>query len=84
LEILEGCIKLKINPSVLEQTTKCSFDFLCLEDEAYPLCQAHHPINGVTEVLEHRGENCPYAVIFGANTFCTCPTRSEILKEYHL
>lgn len=77
-------MKLEIDRSVIQKTTKCSFDFLCLEDEAYPLCQAHHAINGVTEVIEHQGHNCPYAVIFGVNTFCTCPTRSEILKKYHL
>ena len=76
-------MRLELDQSVLDRTTKCSFDFLCLEDAAYPLCQAHHPINGVTEVQEHQGYNCPYAVIFGVNTFCTCPTRSEILKKYH-
>ncbi len=73
---------LQIHPAVLHQTTRCPFEFACLVDERYPLCDCLQVINEVTGVIDHQGRACPYGVIFGGGYYCACLTRSAVCDQY--
>jgi len=75
-------MQLQIPPSVLQQTTSCPFEFSCLSDERYPLCDCLRVISEVTEVIEHQGRACPYRVVFGSGYYCACLTRSVVCDQY--
>jgi len=73
---------LKISEEILQQTTKCKFNFACLIDEKYPLCQVKKQISSVTFVTSS-GSFCNYSMPYGYGFVCNCPTRKEVYKKYN-
>jgi len=75
-----------IRKEVLEQTTKCEFNFECLTCDIKKMCQVIATVGDSNDVLYvHPGKNhggCPYFTSFGKSYVCSCPVRMEIYREY--
>ena len=81
---------LRVSDEALEKTTKCSWNYCCLEDETSPKCPAHTSMCKVETALDKllfvywNHEDCSYKLAFGDGFMCTCAVRFEIYKRYHM
>lgn len=78
-------MKIEVNPDVINKTTHCDHDFLCLSDE-WTQCGVIKNLIGGKLLCVHfdwgKQRDCSYMVLFGGDYYCTCPTRIEIYKRY--
>jgi len=72
-----------ISEETLKSTTKCQFDFACLEGNGFPKCVVDYSVknNGVF-IKQENDQRCPYKMAFGYSYICYCPTRYEIYEKY--
>ena len=76
---------IKIAEEILEKTAYCEHDFSCLSGARFCTCADNRSIGyGMLEVILKNGDDCKYHVTFGDTSFCTCPTRVEIYKQYSI
>jgi len=64
-------------------TTRCKKNFSCLNGSKDCLCEVDDS-NGSHTVSIKTGGNtsCNYLLQLGAATYCLCPIRNEIYKQY--
>jgi len=78
-------MKIEVNENVIDKTTHCDHDFLCLSDE-WKQCGIVKALiaDNLLYVDFDWGQrrNCSYMVSFGSGYYCTCPIRIEIYKRY--
>ena len=70
---------------VIEETTKCQYDFGCLTTGECPCgCQVEG-VDGknVIYLKSKKHKQCPYNLPFGDGTLCICPTHYIIQKKQH-
>ena len=78
-------MKIEVNENVINKTTHCDHEFICLEDE-WTQCGVVKTL--ITDKLLYvhfewgQQRACSYRVPFGNGYYCTCPTRIEIYKRY--
>lgn len=68
---------------LLEQTTKCQKDYMCLKDEMRDTCGVKKLIYSVFLFVESMNcTNCPYHIDWGSNDICRCPLKIGLYKKY--
>ena len=68
---------------VLKESRLCQKDFQCREGGEYPLCPVERHIEGDgLFIRKTHKEFCPYELMFGDSSICTCPARIEIYERY--
>jgi len=77
----------KINDKIRKQTTKCSYNFICLDNGAWDTCVVKRDVQRT--FLEIKTQNsqvdCSYRFSYGDSSFfCSCPTRGEIFRRYKI
>ena len=78
-------MKIEVNENVINKTTHCDHDFLCLSDEWTPCGVVKTLIADNLLYVDFdwaKRRACSYMVSFGGGYYCTCPTRIEIYKRY--
>ncbi|MGC9307645.1 MAG: hypothetical protein ACP5FL_02575 [Thermoplasmatota archaeon] len=81
----------EIQPEILDRTTKCSHDFVCLEHNGneYPRCGVKLDVTQRIIVVFSRRERCdacPYCISFGMSErsfICQCPTRIALFYRHN-
>ncbi len=90
---IKGCImNLHISDEARGKTTKCPYDFICLNDakklvcgENTLMCAPDKVINEQYLFIKSAGTNdCPYKMSFGFSHICHCPVRLEIFERYSI
>jgi hypothetical protein len=83
LHYVVGLLMYLISEETLKSTTKCQFDFACLEGNGFPKCVVDYSVknNGVF-IKQENDQRCPYKMAFGYSYICYCPTRYEIYEKY--
>ena len=81
---------LKVSDEAIEKTTKCSWNYSCLEDNNSPKCSVNKSMCEVENTLENylfvdwNHEDCHYKLEFGDSFICRCPVREEIYERYNM
>ena len=75
---------LQIDQYVLAKTTKCKCGFSCLSEGNNCLCEVitQNRLAKVAKVKPTADLSCNYSFHLGKSSFCLCPTRVEIYKQY--
>ena len=75
----------EVDEAVRQRTTKCQFNFKCLEEDSCPGCQVKSALSKgpVFVDLKYKNNNCAYVMPFGNSYICTCPTRYELYSKYN-
>ena len=77
---------LKIDQTILNETTKCSNDFECLRNENY-VCRTmkvESCIGGTILFMNCKDKLCNYKIYYGNGTICNCPVRKELYNKYKI
>jgi hypothetical protein len=80
---------LKVSDEAIEKTTKCSWNYGCLDDNS-PKCSANKSICKVKHAVDKflfinwNHEDCSYKLPLGDDFLCTCPVRIEIYKSRNM
>lgn len=76
-------MKKEIDQDLIEATTKCPRDFLCLEQMGKPNCKVESFVmKNVLYIKCPSDVDCNYILSQGACNICLCPTRKELYKKY--
>ena len=76
-------MKKKINSKIIKETTKCCFDFQCLDEGGKPNCEVEaHLTRNVLFVKRPSSLNCNYHLSNGYSHICQCPIRTELYRKY--
>lgn len=77
-------MQFEVSPEIIKKTTKCIYDFKCLEEGECPACKFIRPLIHNLCLIETNPTNgCPYHHRAGLNLHgCTCPVRNEIARKY--
>lgn len=78
-------MKIELNEDVINRTTHCDHDFLCLSDEWKQCGVVKTLIAGkllYVQLDSAQPRTCSYMVSFGDGYYCTCPIRVEIYKQF--
>ena len=81
-------MKHRVPKEVIDKTTKCSWQFSCLETgkcgDKNSLCDVEH-VDGKDVLFlkwnKKLAEDCPYHLSFGAGKVCTCPVNYDREKR---
>ena len=74
---------MRIEKKILNKTTGCKNNFVCLSGEKNIYCKVDTHISDEVYFVTCLAEiNCNYKISFGQKTVCTCPTRKEIYHKY--
>jgi hypothetical protein len=80
-------MKYDVPQNIVNNTTQCDNNFLCLSEKWKPCGKANRLIEGkLVSILINQEQlrNCNYGVPFGWGYYCSCPTRVEIYKRYKI
>ncbi len=81
---MQNVMKYKISTDVLNETTKCTGDFSCLNGMTDCICEVNTNINNrIIFINPCDNKSCKYMLSFGYKYICTCPTRMEIFSSYN-
>ena len=73
----------KIDKAVLHKTTGCLYDFTCLSGDKTCLCDVvASNEEDIVELKSKPSISCKYCIALETSTYCHCPTRVEIYKQY--
>jgi hypothetical protein len=84
---IEGStMNITIPKDVVEKTTKCHKDCLCMSNGNNTICPVIHNIAGKVLFVrpKTRDSACTYKMSFGNSFVCNCPTRREIYIQYKI
>jgi hypothetical protein len=78
-------MNLKISDEIRSRTTRCPFDFKCLEVGEALLCPVDRFLekNGLFLKRKKR-DYCPYMMTYGQKYICNCPTHVELFQQYRI
>jgi|APFre7841882724_1041349.scaffolds.fasta_scaffold09726_2 hypothetical protein len=74
----------KVSEEILKQTTKCVFDFKCLNEETRDVCRVDRCIGGLCFLETIKSGLCSYKYSFENSCACLCPTRAELYRNYRI
>ena len=78
-------MKKVIAPDIIAETTKCCFNFQCLNASGKPHCEiVDTHFGNVFFVKCPSNLNCGYATPVGDSKLCVCPTREELYLKYKI
>lgn len=71
-------------PSTVRDSTRCSWDFVCLQGEGKCLCHVEQRLSDVHFISLATPPACRghFSVSFGSGHLCSCPTRKELFNSY--
>ncbi len=70
---------------IINQTTKCSSGFSCLNECGRPRCNVEYVVNeNVMFVRCLDPSFCAYQIPFGDGKICSCPVRLALWNEQHI
>jgi hypothetical protein len=87
LKQLEGIpMAYQVSDKIKKQTTKCAYNFACLNNDTWDTCSIERDIQRTFLVIKTKaGKNaCPYSFAYGSLYYCTCPTRREIYQRHKI
>jgi len=75
----------QISEETKNNTTRCNYNFSCLNDENFKICPVESPIKeGVYFIkMINPMRNCDYCLEFGDSHIYRCPTRNELYQRYN-
>jgi len=77
----------QISEETKKKTTKCLYNFECLNNDKWNTCSIGSELLGNGLVIENKcnKSDCNYSMLFGYSYyFCHCPTRREIYQTYKI
>jgi hypothetical protein len=75
----------RITDAIAKQTTKCPYNFECLNNDHWHTCSIEEELRGGLSVKAICSQKfCNYFLYFGSHRICICPTRVEIYKRYKI
>ncbi len=78
-------MKKEIYSKIIEETTRCCFDFQCLEENGKPHCEIEDYAMGEVYYVKCQScIRCDYQVTHGSRNLCFCSTRTELYKKYDI
>ena len=84
IEYLDARRIYEIEENIIKDTTKCNYDFGCLENENH-LCldaKVAFCVGGQVHFIDCPEKFCKSKMDFGNGKICSCPTRKEIYNKY--
>ena len=77
---------MKIDKEILDLTTDCTNDFICLkgEDSCCAQSKVEHSVSSSILFINCENDSCTYQTSFGFAKVCNCPTRKEIYRKYRI
>jgi hypothetical protein len=85
LKYLKGIpMAYQVSDKTKKQTTKCSYNFACLNNNTWDTCSIERDIQRAFLAIRTKSNKsaCPYWFPYGSLYYCTCPTRREIYQHY--
>jgi len=78
-------MNIKVDDSIIQETTECRKKFSCLSGE-YPFCSVELCIDNKVHFIKcaSNNESCRYRVPFGYSNVCNCPVRKELYNRYKI
>ncbi len=74
---------MKIDKEILEKTSYCKSNFVCLNDDKHNYCKVKKMVADEFPFMEClESIYCPYKMDFKFADICTCPTRKELFNKY--
>lgn len=74
----------QISEDAKKRTTKCCFNYECLNNVKWDTCNIEKEISGGLSIKYMCKEKyCNYLLYFGAVHICMCPIRVEIYRRYN-
>jgi len=80
---------MEIDEEILKKTTKCPYNFECLNDLKSNYKSEGSCINNVKNFVSEKlifvncsNSSCSYFMTFGYSVVCNCPTRMEIFIKH--
>lgn len=81
----EGIMGFEIAEEIRNQTTRCPFDFECLEAGETQVCPVDQYLKGNGLFLrQNKRVHCPYLMTFGQKYICNCPTHVDLHQQYNI
>ncbi len=78
-------MKLQVAENVIQNTTRCRNDFICLSGDGECLCELKYCYSDKFYFVKPGKKSlCSYKIAYLNSTFCSCPTRKEIYKRYSI
>lgn len=74
-------MNIKVSEEILKHTTKCVFDFKCLNEETMDVCKVDRCIGGLCFLETIKSGLCFYKSLFGESYTCLCPTRRYLYEN---
>ena len=75
----------EIDDKILDLTTRCLCDFLCICDEPGEICPVERVIPGTALYINPKEHcYCAYLRTYGAEFVCSCPVRRELYEKYNI
>ena len=76
---------LKIDKTVLHNTTGCIHDFTCLTGDKTCLCEVvDSNEEDIVEIKAKPSIPCKYCLSLESSNYCNCPTRVEVHNRYNM
>ena len=74
----------KVRDKTKVQTTKCSDNFACLNNDTWNTCSIEKDLQGAFLVIKTKKNKntCPYCISYSDLFYCHCPSRREIYQRY--
>ena len=78
-------MKKLIDSKIIEETTKCRFNFQCLDEGGKPQCEVENFIaKNIIFVKRPSGLKCGYNLRYRSSYMCKCPTRVALYRKYKI
>jgi hypothetical protein len=76
----------QVSDKAKKQSTECSHNFTCLNNDIWNTCSVKRDLQGAFLVINtnKNKSTCPYCFSYGDLLYCTCPTRREIYHRYNI
>ena len=75
----------EITEETRNQTTRCLFDFKCLDVGNTILCPVERYLKENGLFLQRKKRDyCPYTMTYGQKYICNCPTHIELYQQYRI
>jgi len=76
---------MEIDKKIVEVTSQCEKNFVCLNNNKHIYCLVEYCINNKVHFTKCKEKkHCNYKMNFGGSYICNCPVRKEIFNKYGL
>jgi hypothetical protein len=76
----------QVSDKTKKQTTKCHYNFKCLNNGTWDTCSIERDLQGAFLVIKIKSSknDCPYSFSYASSYYCTCPARREIYQWHKI